>query len=177
MENHFIEVYTSYCNLKNTQGYNMTFGGDGVLGLKKSEKTKKIHSIKSAKIYKFWYNGELIEVKNLKKYCQNNNLNYSNMQRLFYQKSNRFKHQNYYIYDGETNFNDVLLKYSEKIKKSMQIMGEKHSKNWKLVSPQNEIFEFNNLTSFCKENNLCHRKMRQTLIGNCIYYPGWRKIN
>lgn len=48
MEEYFIKEYNTYVNLKNNNGYNMTLGGDGTLGLKWSDdskqKLKKPHS-------------------------------------------------------------------------------------------------------------------------------------
>lgn len=41
MENLFIAEYNTYIHFENSQGYNMTLGGDGVLGVKKSKKTKE----------------------------------------------------------------------------------------------------------------------------------------
>ena len=35
----------------------------------------------------------------------------------------RFVYGDYYPYDGEKSFDEVLTKYHKKIKKSMQIMG------------------------------------------------------
>lgn len=101
MEPYFIKENNSF----GKNGYNMTKGGDGVLGLKHTEKTKRKISISSkgrkrpqieidkirlallgsqraAKSYKFSRDGKTIEIFNLKKYCRTNGIPYQGMWEL-----------------------------------------------------------------------------------------------
>ena len=57
MEPYFIKEHNSYCNWKNG-GYNMTLGGDGVLGLKWTEdsRLKKSMDMKGKNIGPKWWN-------------------------------------------------------------------------------------------------------------------------
>lgn len=173
MEKYFIAEYNSYIHSPNSNGYNMTLGGDGVLGLKKTEESKLKISEKSAKIYKFWYNGELIIIKNLKKYCMDNNIGYNNLLRLFNKKKQRFRYKNYYPYDNEKNFDEALINYNTKIQNSMSIMGEKHSKTYTLRSPSGELITFKNLAKFARDNNLNQQSLKQVAMGVLKSNRGW----
>jgi group I intron endonuclease len=94
MENFFINQYDSFQN-----GYNETLGGEGTLGWIPSEDYKKRKSEEQKGEKGFWYgksipdetkikisdtlakehwleyNGQKINVKNLKQFCEDNNLN------------------------------------------------------------------------------------------------------
>lgn len=166
MENYFIQEYNSYVNYTNSNGYNMTFGGEGTLGLKKSKVSKLKTSISCGKIFKVWHkNGQLIEDKHIKNFCIKNNLNYGNFKRMI--DGQRFVYGDYYPYDGEKSFDEALTKYHKKIKKSMQIMGEKHAKFWKIKCPDEKIVQVFNLSKFCNSIGLNHRTLRnlKTLKG------------
>lgn len=174
MESKFINEYKSYIYFDENQGYNMTLGGDGVLGLKKTKLSKEKHSIKSSKEYKFWFDEKIISVKNLKKYCTENKLNYNCFLRLYSKKYKSFKYRNYYIYDGEKNFDEVLFKYNEKRNQSLLTMGEKHSKEYKFLSPKGELISFKNLAKFSRENNLNPQSMKQVAMRKIPSNKGWK---
>jgi group I intron endonuclease len=165
MENYFIVEKHSFINFENSKGYNMTLGGDGVLGLKKSKESKLKTSISCGKSFKVWKEGVLIESKHIKNFCIENNLNYGNFKRML--GGQRFVYDDYYPYDGEKTYEEALNKYQEKIKKSMQIMGEKHAKSWKIKCPDEKIVEVFNLSKFCNSIGLNHRTLRnlKTLKG------------
>jgi group I intron endonuclease len=172
MESYFIQEYNSYVNYINSNGYNMTLGGEGVLGLKKSKDSKLKTSISCGKIFKVWHkNGQLIEDKHIKNFCIKNNLNYGNFKRMI--DGQRFVYGDYYPYDGEKSFKEVLNKYQEKIKKSMQIMGEKHSKTYTLMSPENKLITFTNLAKFARDNNLNPQSLKQVAMGRLKSNKGW----
>ena len=166
METYFIQEYNSYVNYTNSNGYNMTLGGEGTLGLKKSKDSKLKTSISCGKIFKVWHkNGQLIEDKHIKNFCIKNNLNYGNFKRMI--DGQRFVYGAYYPYDGEKSFDEALTKYHKKIKKSIQIMGEKHAKSWKIKCPDEKIVQVFNLSKFCNSIGLNHRTLRnlKTLKG------------
>ena len=109
MECHFIKKYNSYIHLKNSNGYNMSLGGDGNIGYRHHESTiKKIgdsnrgrpcpvwqkehlrklnsgkpqppHRKSTAKTYEVTSpRGESLIITNLTHFCQNNDLNTSAM--------------------------------------------------------------------------------------------------
>ena len=64
-------------------------------------------------------------------------------------------------------------KYQEKIKKSMQIMGEKHSKTYTLISPENKLIIFTNLAKFARDNNLNPQSLKQVAMGRLKSNKGW----
>jgi len=121
MENYFIQIYDSYNN-----GYNMTLGGDGTLGIKVSQKTRnKLRKANTGRIVteqtkqkisntiknhivteqtrqkiaeghakEFIITeptGKIIKVKNLNKYCRENNLNLGNLHGVALGKRNHHK--------------------------------------------------------------------------------------
>ncbi len=49
------------------------------------------------------------------------------------------------------------------------------NKTYRLISPNNEIFEFNNIRKFCRENKLEHNSIGQLLKGKIYYCNGWIK--
>lgn len=86
IEPYFIKFYNSY-----NEGYNMTFGGEGVFVQSVSLETRKKQSL--AKIghkmrIKFWSflspNGEVVEFYDLKNFCKEKELNQSNMTAVAY---------------------------------------------------------------------------------------------
>jgi hypothetical protein len=173
MENFFIKQFNSHIYFENSNGYNMTLGGDGVLGLKKNDETKKLHSLKSSKTYKFWYKSNIIEVTNLKKYCVENKISENGLHRITRKNSNRFKYKEYYPYDGETSFDQVMKKYELKIKTSLNVMGEKHSKEYSMIAPNGDLIKFKNLAKFARENNLNPQSLKQVAMGKIKSNKGW----
>jgi group I intron endonuclease len=158
MENYFIVENHSHVNFKKSNGYNMTLGGDGMLGFKHSKKSKLKNSISCGKLFKVWKDGKLIEAKHIKNFCIENGLNTNGFKRMLC--GDRFIYKNYYPYDNEKTFEEVLKKYNEKIKNSMNIMGEKHAKIWKIKCPDGKIVEVFNLSKFCNSVGLNHRSLR-----------------
>ena len=172
METYFIQEYNSYVNYTNSNGYNMTLGGEGTLGLKKSKDSKLKTSISCGKIFKVWHkNGQLIEDKHIKNFCSKNHIDYDYFKLIVSKK--KFSYRGYYPYDGEKSFEEVLNKYQEKIKKSMQIMGEKHSKTYTLISPENKLITFTNLAKFARDNNLNPQSLKQVAMGRLKSNKGW----
>jgi group I intron endonuclease len=101
-EEHFIREYNTHCRFG--YGYNMTYGGEGTKGVFRSPKVRKnmsdaqlnkkktpqtlkrLHESMLCygdKISKEWEiitpNGEKFTIKNLNKFCRENNLNQANM--------------------------------------------------------------------------------------------------
>lgn len=175
MEEYFIKENNSYIYFNNSNGYNMTLGGEGMLGFKHSEKSKIKNSVSSGKNFKVWHkDGELIEENHIKYFCVKNNLDYDSFKKLLHNKL--FSYKGYYPYNNENNIAEALKKYNQRIKKSMEIMGSKHSKEHNIKTPSGEIIKIKNLSQFCRDNNMDHKKLRYTLLKTCNYYPGWEYI-
>lgn len=67
MENYFIVENRTYIHFDNSQGYNMTLGGDGTLGNKKTSKTKEKTKQTNLKIFGFEYASQSPIIKEKKK--------------------------------------------------------------------------------------------------------------
>lgn len=67
MENYFITENRTYIHFDNSQGYNMTLGGDGALGNKKSEKSKEKFKQTCLEKYGYEHFSSLPEIKEKKK--------------------------------------------------------------------------------------------------------------
>ena len=172
MENYFIVENHSFINFENSNGYNMTLGGDGMLGFKHSEKSKLKNSISCGKMFKVWHkDGHIIEGKHMKNFCIENDLNYESFKKVLSGKL--FSYINYYTYDGEKSFEEALNKYQEKIKNSMQIMGEKHAKTYTLKNPSGKLMTFTNLAKFARDNDLNPQSLKQVAMGRLKSNKGW----
>jgi group I intron endonuclease len=173
MEEYFIKENNSYIYFNNSNGYNMTLGGEGMLGFKHSEKSKIKNSVSSGKNFKVWHkDGELIEENHIKYFCVKNNLDYDSFKKLLHNKL--FSYKGYYPYNNENNIAEALKKYNQRIKKSMEIMGSKHSKTYKLLSPNNELITINNLAKFARDNNLNPQSLKQVVMGKLKSNKGWK---
>lgn len=123
MEEFFITENNSFINFENSNGYNMSLGGDGIPGLKHTPKSialmkenrsgipcpewqkeyyRKLYSgvpyhpnrKTSAKSYKVTDpNGNIIVIINLTKFCADNNLNASAMSQIAQNKPKRKTHK------------------------------------------------------------------------------------
>lgn len=175
MEPHFIKYNNSFVNSPNSNGYNMTLGGDGMLGFTHTEETKNNQSILSGKPFKFWKNsGELVEGINLKKYCDNNDLHYNSMVRV--NSGSRLIHKTYIRFDNEETFDIALDKYNNNIYKSMSVMGDKHSKSHLLLSPEGIEAVVQNLQKFSRDNGLNPASMKHLSMGKSTQHMGWKYL-
>jgi len=173
MEKHFISEYNSFINEKNSNGYNMTLGGDGMLGFKHSQESKNKNSISCGKNFRVWHkNGHIVSGKHIKNFCSENNLEYNSFKLLL--KGHMFSYRDFYPYDNEIDISEVLEKYKEKIKVSMDTMGEKHSKIYTLLSPNNTLITFKNLAKFARDNNLNPQSLKHVAMGKIKSNKGWK---
>lgn len=67
MENKFIVEYNTFIHFQDSQGYNMTLGGDGVLGFKKSKETKEKFKQTCFKLYGYEHHSSSPIIKEKKK--------------------------------------------------------------------------------------------------------------
>lgn len=172
MEIYFIEQENSFINFENQNGYNMTLGGDGMLGFKHKESSKNKNSISCGKHFKVWHkDGYIVEGTHIKNFCKHNNLHYNTFKQLIY--GNCFSYKCYYPYNNEKSFQDALNNYLIKIKNSMKIMGEKHAKEYSFYSPENKLIKFKNLAKFARENGLNPQSLKQVAMGKLKSNKGW----
>lgn len=71
--------------------------------------------------------------------------------------------------------NESYLKGKPCPEKTKQILAEKNSKEYTLLSPNNEILKIKNLTKFAKENNLSINCLQQVVSGRNKSHKGWKK--
>lgn len=173
MENYFITEYMSFIGHDNSNGYNMTLGGDGMLGFKHKESSKLKNSQSCGKIFKVWHkNGQLIEDKHIKNFCIDNNLNYDGFKKLLH--GDLFSYKQFYPYSNEKNIYEVIENYQNKIKNSLQVMGDKHAKTYTLLSPEGKTVTFTNLAKFARENNLNPQSLKLLAMGKLKTNRGWK---
>lgn len=97
-----------------------------------------------------FYSPDNIEIKidNLNKFCDENNLEISGMRRVFYEELSHYKN---------------WTKYKKKAYQAKYI----------LKSPDNIIFEFDNLKQFAFENNLTPQLLSKVLTGVRVHHKFW----
>lgn len=96
--------------------------------------------------------GEKIEVKNLKFFCKEQGLDYNRMLKVV---GGDFIEEKGFKKDPD--------------RKNLSI------KEYKFISPDNEIVSITNLRKFCKENKIEPRCMYNVHTENILSYKGWRK--
>lgn len=149
MENYFIDMYRSYIKFKDSNGYNMTIGGEGTFG-------KILSTYKS---YIFLKDNEIVKIINLKNFCTLNNLNYNCMVLVFSGKKKSYKG-----YKNISNKDYII----PKIHKNM---------NYKIVNPEGTIITINNPSKFCIDNNLNYSSILKIISGKSKYHRGYRNVN
>lgn len=179
---HCIEVEQIYLDASNhSYLYNASKNADNCLGVVRSKETRlkisefhkgkpkseehkqrmrdsyqerdaaKLQAEKIAKTYLFVDPlGEIKEITNLKAFCKTNSLSYNSMRKVF---------------AGKVNNHKGWLSVGCEIKK--------YTKTGILFSPEGELFEFDNLSKFVKENNLNARDVQNILNSNRLHSNGW----
>jgi len=162
MEMHYIIQYNSYKN-----GYNMTFGDKRSYGYKLSEEHKKnLSKARKGKVstYKKWKiiypDGSKKIIENLKQFCRKNNLNTSHMALIA--KGKRIQHKGFKCRQIDKNSN-------KEVKRKRRYM-------YILYSPDKIKYEVENLTQFCKENNLSKFSMFMLTGEKYKNWKGWTGV-
>lgn len=155
MENYFICEYRSFIGFDDCNGYNMTLGGEGLLGRKQSDELNKLQS----KVIKDMWN-DLNSTYNKKEYRD----------KLKEKRKNRWK---------ETNSIYRTEEYMEKLKKPktkehIQKRVDTVSMNWKILTPSGETIIYKNLAKYCRENNLNKTAMRKVSLGQQTNHKGYK---
>jgi group I intron endonuclease len=113
MENSFIKEYNSYIGFENSNGYNLTLGGEGFFGLKRTkqhkqniskahkgkkktpEHIKKLNDAKSKTYVLKHPDGHIVTIQNMSEYCRINNLNQSHMIGVYLNRPGFNSHKGY----------------------------------------------------------------------------------
>lgn len=146
METYFIKEYNSFALVENSNGYNLTLGGEGTPGIVKSERSKKHHSekMKGRKFteeHKSNISNSLKGKKRTPEHCKN----LSESQK------------------GDKNW-------------QTKRMGELHPKSKKYigVSPTGEVFSIFGMREFCRKNNMNSGNAIQCARGKKKSYKNWK---
>jgi group I intron endonuclease len=135
---------------------NLTNAGSGLLGYKKSEKTKEKHKISKTN----WWKLHPKEREKQKELVKNNP----------------------YFYSDKKGINSPLfgIPRTEEVKAKLRkpnplIQGENNSraKSVILISPENKKYKLNYYQDFCKKHNLSKAHICQVLKGLREHHKGW----
>lgn len=148
--------------------------------------------------------GEKIEVDNLRQFCIKNNLHQPSMADV---NSGRQKsHKGYRKFGEEIKYKYEMISPSgevikfnniSKFSKENDLTEEKihmllkgeikeyqgyncnkiFTKNYKIKSPNGDIIEFNNISKFCKENNLINNALSKVIRGMQPHTKGYTRVN
>lgn len=114
----------------------------------------KLNYIKpEEKEYNFILKGNIIKIRNIKKYCLDNNLSLSSMRDVFRGKSKSYRDY-------------VNIRFPDYIPPNKRTL--------KLISPTNEIIEITNIKKFCEENNLSENSIQQLKTKKQRQHKGYR---
>ena len=114
---------------------------------------------------------EKVLTKEIETFCEDNNLNSQQIRKIASgtQKSNNHKGWRCICLDKnlreDSDYIESMFKKLEKIKIVDSNM-DKNVKRYKLLNPKGQTFNPDNLTKFCKENNLNHTVMTRMSCGN-----------
>ncbi len=137
------------------------------IGVPKTEEAKLLMSEAKSKRYIIVYpSGECITIKNMTKFCINNNLCKRTMFRVC--KGEYTAHKGFKCYRLDAPHKN-FIPYNVKIKKHKQIKQFKY----KITDPNGNIILVNNLSKFCKQNNLNHPSLSMTICGKRTHTKGF----
>lgn len=106
------------------------------------------------------------KVKNLKKFCDANNVDYYHLQEV--SRGNKVDHNGWRCYKHEDDEEEIYKKALERINRI------EDSKNvWTCVSPKGKVFTTENLGEFCKKHNLTYVGMEQVAYGFQKTHRNW----
>jgi len=194
MEFHYIKQYSSIA----PNGYNLTLGGEGCEGFKHSEESKKTmnnfkigtklskKSIDKRSLLQSYDweiitpDGETKIIRNLSKFCNDNNLNAQGMYRT--SRGDRKYYKKYKCRKLTINSNKISSE-STKIKISAANKGRKLTpeqlkqrvkSEWEIIYPDNSKKIIVNLKKFCGKNDMCYGYMLKVANGIRTHHKGFK---
>jgi hypothetical protein len=166
------------CSEEQKQKYSEMFSGEGNpnYGNKHFPETlKKIsEGTKNKNLKTRWYvspTGEVVEVKNLREFCEKNNLLYNSMISLHTEKC--------YSHKGYTKHNSKIVKVNtwvgrEHSKVTCEKIKDIKSKYlYTLTDPQNKTYQVKYIKDFCEQYNLLVGSIRRVCAGKYKQHKGW----
>lgn len=142
---------------------NLTGGGDGTRSIKQThEHIQKCISKKSKNYYVKYMENKPFMIRNLAKFCRDYNLSRSAMIGV---AKNKFRH-----YKGwQCRYENDLRPFLNTNELRFQ-----HNGSYKITSPDGITYIVDNLSKFCKKNNLHHGTMTMVAQGMLKHYKQWR---
>jgi group I intron endonuclease len=161
MEEYFIRDYNSHVN---DNGYNMTYGGDGVSG--QSDETKwKQGSSNRGKI-----KGPMSDETKQKIGLANSQKKRTEAEKEHLRQLNIGKKQS-----DETKLKkSLVLKGRKSNPQAVRALVEKISLDWIVTTPNGQTLEVRNLAKFCIENDLNYKKMQSVGNGKYKQHKGYK---
>lgn len=142
---------------------NLTDGGEGSSGYKQSKEAIEKQVLKNSKNYIVKYlNEKEFEITNLRKFCRDNNLHSGAATAVAKRKA---RHHRGWQIRYKTDILDWI---------DSSVIVIEHRGNYKLTSPNNTIYITDNLTKFCRDNNLRQSKMTRLPKGHSSNYKNWK---
>lgn len=122
----------------------------------------------ASKIYEFVSpSGEHITIKNLAKFCRENEFTPSGMAAVHSEKSLSYKGWTKYFVDGQQSINPKRAGVGKRIDRG---------KDYILTSPTGKVFKINNLNKFCETNNLSTIGFEHCSLGLQETCSGWKCV-
>lgn len=115
-------------------------------------------------------NGEEIEIKNLKKFCEENDLSEAGMGAVM--RGRIYHNKGWLCRKGDMSKEEFEL--VRRKKKPSKTKYNPQGLQYEILSPTGEIFICDHLRVFCREHDLNIPSMQSVLEGRCQYYKGWR---
>jgi len=166
------------CSEEQKQKYSEMFSGEGNPNYGKKHSPETLERIsegtKNKNLKIRWYvspTGEVVEVKNLREFCEKNNLLYNSMISLYNEKC--------YSHKGYTKYNSKIVKVNtwigRKHKSSThQKLRELRSKYiYTLTDSQKNEYRVKYLKDFCLEHDINPGSVRKVCIGKYKQHKGW----
>ncbi len=160
---------------------NLTDGGDGNYNIIHSKSAiDKLAELSSKEyIISNIETGENFIIKNLKKYCKDNGLRYARMRSLSRGSTQKPEKG---IFKCEHRYNKVENKYCSKCGEPITISSKKNLCNvcaklkniYKIITPDNHIYQINNLYKYCNEHLLDSTSMWKVANQKLLSYKGYK---
>ena len=201
MEFHYIKQYKSFYLEENFCGYNMTWGGDGIVGFKLSKESidkakntwiltgrnfkistlKKEYWLNKERIFKKYKcitpEGNVVIIDNLNIFCKENNLSICTFSRTL---NYSYQHKGYKLFNIDDEVIEQKILRKKRIKSTKEtcervsISLRRRGKEFIIKLPNNEIIKIWKLVDFCKENNLDYGKLYRTKNKKELEYEGYK---
>ena len=201
MEYHYIRQFNTF----GSGGYNLTFGGEGCngykhseanlekcrqqrLGCKLSKEEIEHRSYEQSYDWELTYpNGDISIIRNLSKFCRDNNLSINCMRRVTRGERQSYKGYKCKLLSKSTKqMSDENKKIISNINKGRRATKEtiekiidSNSTHWEVQTPEGSIIEVYNLKDYCNNNDILYHCMTRVAYGRRTHHKGYKvkKLN